>query len=80
MGPAVRRDQQKRGGRVVATSDGESGERPVYRAMPLQNGSWSILGFEWLRRRERRPLRAWGDCGGSRSMLGVAADTFDVEP
>jgi hypothetical protein len=57
----------------------QSGEPPVYRAMPLQNGSWSILCFEWLavdanERRSaleatRAAVAAWS---------GVAADTFDV--
>jgi hypothetical protein len=33
----------------------QSGERPVYRVMARQNGSWSVLGFEWLSVNSERP-------------------------
>jgi hypothetical protein len=92
MGPAVRRcrslaDTYSRGATDVRGGARayqaslrmiQSGERPVYRAIPLQNGSWSLLGFEWLAvdandrgsalEASRAAVAAW---------LGVAADTFE---
>ena len=45
----------------------QGGERPVYRVMPRQDGSWSVLGFEWLAvGANESPFRRGGDEGSGR--------------
>jgi len=62
----------------LRTIGAESGR--AYRVMPRQDGSWSVLGFEWLavvandRRSAMEATRA-----AVAEWLGVEPDVFDVE-
>ena len=56
------------------------GERPAYRVVPAQHGSWRVLGREWLAidANDRRSA-VEGTRAAVAEWLGVEPDAFDVE-
>jgi hypothetical protein len=56
-----------------------SGERPVYRVIAKQDGSWSVLGCEWLAIDANDPRSAMEATRAAvAEWLGVDRQAFDV--
>ena len=70
---------RERVARQAAIRTIRSGERPVYRVMPRQDGSWSVLGFEWLaiEAKDRRSAIE-ATMAAVADWLGVDRGAFDV--